>query len=105
MNTRVSQAAFADLDSNGEPPDPLDQWVSPPFELPIRNGRLCARGAPDNKGQHFAQVLGLESWLAVQGEFPCKVKVVLEGEGRGGRDWRPIMARTSRILNLAMIVS
>jgi acetylornithine deacetylase/succinyl-diaminopimelate desuccinylase-like protein len=63
-----------------QPPDPLDQWLSPPFEPTVRNGRLYARGAGDNKGQHFAQILALESLLAVDGALPCNVKVVLEGE-------------------------
>ena len=63
-----------------QPPDPLDQWVSPPFEPTIRNGRLYARGVGDNKGQHFANILALESLLAVQGQLPVNVIVVLEGE-------------------------
>lgn len=63
-----------------QPPDPLEAWVSPPFEPTIRNGRIYARGAGDNKGQHFAQILALEALLAVHGSLPCNVKVVLEGE-------------------------
>lgn len=63
-----------------QPPDPLDEWISPPFEPEIRNGRIYARGAGDNKGQHFAQLLALESLLKVQGELPCNVIVMLEGE-------------------------
>ncbi len=63
-----------------QPPDPLDAWISPPFEPTIRNGRLYARGAGDNKGQHFAQLLALETLLACQGELPCNVIVLLEGE-------------------------
>jgi len=63
-----------------QPPDPLEQWLSPPFEPTIRNGRLYGRGAGDNKGQHFAQLLALESLLAVSGALPCSVKVLLEGE-------------------------
>ena len=56
-----------------EPPDPLDAWVSPPFEPAIRNGRIYACGAGDNKGQHFAQLLALEATLAVHGALPCNV--------------------------------
>ncbi|QBD78173.1 M20/M25/M40 family metallo-hydrolase [Ktedonosporobacter rubrisoli] len=63
-----------------QPPDPLDAWVSPPFEPTIRNDRLYARGAGDNKGQHFAQLLALETLLACRGKLPCNVKVLLEGE-------------------------
>ena len=63
-----------------QPPDPLEAWVSPPFEPTIRNGRIYARGAGDNKGQHFAQLLALEATLAVHGGLPCNVIVLLEGE-------------------------
>jgi acetylornithine deacetylase/succinyl-diaminopimelate desuccinylase-like protein len=63
-----------------QPPDPLEEWVSPPFEPTIRDGRIWARGIGDNKGQHFAQVLAIESHLAVHGELPCNVIVLLEGE-------------------------
>lgn len=63
-----------------QPADPLDKWVSPPFEPTIRDGRLYARGVGDNKGQHFAQILALESHLKVHGTLPCNVIVLLEGE-------------------------
>ena len=63
-----------------QPPDPLDAWISPPFEPTLRDGRIFARGAGDNKGQHFAQLLAIESHLAVHGRLPCNVIVLLEGE-------------------------
>ncbi|MGI6854546.1 M20/M25/M40 family metallo-hydrolase [Mesorhizobium sp. 1B3] len=63
-----------------QPPDPLELWDSPPFEPTIRNGRIYARGIGDNKGQHFAQLLALESHLAVHGDLPCNVVFLLEGE-------------------------
>ena len=67
-----------------QPPDPLDAWTSPPFEPAIRDGRVWARGVGDNKGQHLAQLLAIESWLAVAGELPCNVIVLLEGEEEVG---------------------
>jgi acetylornithine deacetylase/succinyl-diaminopimelate desuccinylase-like protein len=63
-----------------QPPDPLEDWVSPPFEPTIRNGRVYARGVGDNKGQHFAQILAIEAHLATHGELPCNVLFLLEGE-------------------------
>jgi acetylornithine deacetylase/succinyl-diaminopimelate desuccinylase-like protein len=63
-----------------QPPDPLDKWLSPPFEPTIRDGRIYARGVGDNKGQHFAQILAIESHLAVHGALPCNVILLLEGE-------------------------
>ena len=50
-----------------QPPDPLEAWISPPFEPAIRDGRIYGRGVGDNKGQHVAQLLAIESWLAVAG--------------------------------------
>jgi acetylornithine deacetylase/succinyl-diaminopimelate desuccinylase-like protein len=67
-----------------QPPDPLEEWISPPFEPQIRDGRIYARGAGDNKGQHFAQLLAIESLLACHGRLPCNVIVLLEGEEEVG---------------------
>jgi len=63
-----------------QPPDPLEQWITPPFEPAVRDGRLYARGVADNKGQHFAHLLALEALLACHQQLPCNVKVLLEGE-------------------------
>lgn len=63
-----------------QPPDPLDAWITPPFEPTIRDGRIYARGVGDNKGQHFAQLLAIEALLATQDQLPCNVIVLLEGE-------------------------
>ncbi len=63
-----------------QPPDPLEEWVSPPFNPTIRDKRVYARGAGDNKGQHFAQLLAVESLLACYHNLPCNVIVLLEGE-------------------------
>jgi len=67
-----------------QPPDPLEAWASPPFEPTIRDGRIYARGVGDNKGQHFAQILAIESHLAVHNRLPCNVIVLLEGEEEVG---------------------
>lgn len=67
-----------------QPPDPLDLWVSPPFEPTIRDGRIFARGVADNKGQHLAQILAIESLLKVHGRLPCNVILLLEGEEEVG---------------------
>ncbi|MGH9244983.1 MAG: M20/M25/M40 family metallo-hydrolase [Acidimicrobiales bacterium] len=87
-----------------QPPEPLEEWVSPPFEPTMRDGRIYARGAGDNKGQHFAQVLALESLLAVRGDLPCTVKVLLEGEEEIGSPNLPVFARDHRELLAADLV-
>ena len=87
-----------------QPPEPLDEWISPPFEPAIRDGRVYARGAGDNKGQHFAQILALESLLAVHGQLPCNVIVLLEGEEELGSPHVADFVRTHRDLLKADLV-
>jgi acetylornithine deacetylase/succinyl-diaminopimelate desuccinylase-like protein len=79
-----------------QPPDPLEEWLSPPFEPTLRNGRIYARGVGDNKGQHFAQLLALEAHLACRGTLPCTVKVLLEGEEEVGSPHMPEFIRAHR---------
>ena len=67
-----------------QPPDPLDAWVSPPFEPTVRDGRVYARGAGDNKGQFFAHIAALRAWVETAGQLPVSVKVLLEGEEECG---------------------
>jgi acetylornithine deacetylase/succinyl-diaminopimelate desuccinylase-like protein len=67
-----------------QPPDPLDEWLSPPFEPTERNGNLYARGAVDDKGQMYMHVKALESLLAASGSLPLNVRVILEGEEEVG---------------------
>ncbi len=63
-----------------QPADPLDLWLSPPFEPTLRDGLLFARGATDNKGPLFVYLKALETLLAVDGRLACNVKVLVEGE-------------------------
>lgn len=79
-----------------QPPDPLEAWLSPPFEPTIRDGRLYARGVGDNKGQHFAQLMALEALFACKGTLPCNVKVLLEGEEEVGSPHMPEFIRMYR---------
>ncbi|GAA5501581.1 succinyl-diaminopimelate desuccinylase [Deinococcus xinjiangensis] len=62
-----------------QPEAPLEEWVTPPFEPTVRNGRIYARGSTDDKGQAFAHVRGVELLLS-QGKLPVNVKFILEGE-------------------------
>jgi len=69
-----------------QPPDPLDQWVTPPFEPTIRNGCVYARGATDDKGQLFTHIKSVEAWLETTGRLPINVKFVFEGEEEVGSE-------------------
>ena len=67
-----------------QPVDPVDLWISPPFEPRIENDIVFARGAADNKGQIFAHVLGLEETLKEKGELPVNLVLLIEGEEEVG---------------------
>lgn len=67
-----------------QPEDPVDLWTSPPFEPDIRDGRMYARGAIDDKGQVYMHVKALEARLATGVGLPVNVKVVFEGEEEVG---------------------
>jgi len=62
-----------------QPPDPLDQWKTPPFEPQIRNDYLYARGSSDMKGQIWATISALQAILET-GDSPINIKYIIEGE-------------------------
>jgi acetylornithine deacetylase/succinyl-diaminopimelate desuccinylase-like protein len=66
-----------------QPPDPLDEWTTPPFEPTVRDGNMFARGATDDKGQTFATVKAFEALLAA-GPPPVNVRFVIEGQEESG---------------------
>jgi len=67
-----------------QPPDPLDEWITPPFEPTERDGNLYGRGTADDKGQVWIQVKALESLMAANGKLPMNVRVILEGDEEVG---------------------
>jgi acetylornithine deacetylase/succinyl-diaminopimelate desuccinylase-like protein len=66
-----------------QPPDPLDLWHSPPFEPVIKDGKIYARGACDDKGQMFMHVKAFESMMQYDA-MPCNIKFLIEGEEEVG---------------------
>ncbi len=66
-----------------QPPDPLDLWTSPPFEPVIKDEKIYARGACDDKGQVYMHLKALEV-LNSMGKLPCNVKFLIEGEEEVG---------------------
>lgn len=67
-----------------QPIDPLDEWLTPPFEPAERDGNLYARGSADDKGQVYMHVKALESLLATGGSLPLNVRILLEGDEEVG---------------------
>ena len=83
-----------------QPPDPLNEWVTPPFEPTERNQNLYARGAVDDKGQMFMHLKALESLMkSGAGKLPINVKLLLEGEEEvGGESIAKFVAENSQKL-------
>jgi acetylornithine deacetylase/succinyl-diaminopimelate desuccinylase-like protein len=69
-----------------QPVDPLNLWVSPPFEATIRDGEIYARGAADDKGQVFMHLKAVEAHLKQSGRLPLNIKFILEGEEEVGSE-------------------
>ncbi len=63
-----------------QPPDPLDEWQTPPFSPDIRDGFIYARGASDDKGQFLTYIKAIESVLEVEGKLPINLIILGEGE-------------------------
>src|SRR5690625_7482836 len=69
-----------------QPTDPIEAWESAPFEPEIRDGRLYARGASDDKGQVFMHLAVLEAFMKTEETLPLNVKLRSE-ERRVGKEW------------------
>ncbi len=68
-----------------QPADPLDLWTSGPFEPVIKEGKIYARGACDDKGQMYMHIKALEVMVKTN-TLPCNIKVMIEGEEEVGSD-------------------
>lgn len=88
-----------------QPAEPLEGWESPPFEPAVRDGRIYARGATDDKGQLFLHVKALEALFAVRGKLPVNVLVLAEGEEEvGGTNLTPFVERHAERLRCDAVV-
>ncbi|WP_404305742.1 dipeptidase [Neorhodopirellula lusitana] len=67
-----------------QPPEPLELWTTPPFEPAVRDGKVYARGATDDKGQVLTHVLAVCEWLQSEKPLPMQVKFLIEGEEEVG---------------------
>ncbi len=81
-----------------QPADPLDQWTSPPFEPEVRDDRVYARGASDNKGNMLTPILAVEALLQAEGGLPVNVKFFLEGQEEIGSPQLPTLIANQRDL-------
>lgn len=69
-----------------QPVDPISLWDSLPFEPVIKNGKIYARGATDDKGQVYMHIKSVEAYLKTTGKLPLNVKFIIEGEEEVGSD-------------------
>jgi acetylornithine deacetylase/succinyl-diaminopimelate desuccinylase-like protein len=69
-----------------QPPDPLNEWKTDPFDPTEREGRLFGRGVSDNKGNLMARLQAIEAYRATVGELPLRVRVLFEGEEEIGSE-------------------
>lgn len=72
-----------------QPVDPLNLWETPPFDPQVRDNKLYARGASDDKGQTFMHVKAVEALLQLNGELPVNIKFIVEGEEEIGSPTLP----------------
>ncbi|MBQ8090890.1 MAG: M20/M25/M40 family metallo-hydrolase, partial [Pyramidobacter sp.] len=87
-----------------QPPDPEEEWLTPPFSPTVKDGRLYGLGTADNKGQFLAHILAVRSWLAVTGDVPVNVKFILDGEEESGSPSLPDFVRAHKELLAADFV-
>lgn len=89
-----------------QPPDPLEKWKTPPFEPDIRDGRLYARGASDDKGPLMVPIFVTEAYSRIRGGLPLNVKMFVEGEEESGSPHlSPTVARLKDRLAADLVVS
>lgn len=79
-----------------QPPEPFDLWKSPPFEPEIRNGRIYARGAEDNKGQNYYTMLAIKAFLEKNPHAKINLKYIIEGEEEMGSNLLEELAPTKQ---------
>ncbi len=78
-----------------QPPDPLELWKTPPFEPTVRDGKIYARGACDDKGQFYMHVKAFELMMQTN-TLPCNIKFMIEGEEEVGSDNLGIFVKANK---------
>jgi acetylornithine deacetylase/succinyl-diaminopimelate desuccinylase-like protein len=76
-----------------QPPEPLELWESPPFAAQVRDGKLYARGAKDDKGELVARLAAIDALRATGGGLPCRLTWLVEGEEEVGSNSLPEFVR------------
>jgi acetylornithine deacetylase/succinyl-diaminopimelate desuccinylase-like protein len=90
-----------------QPVEPLAEWTSPPFEPTVRDNRLYARGAADDKGQLWIHLMAIRAHMACHGALPVNVVILVEGEEEmGSKHLRPFIdAQCGRLAADCIVIS
>jgi len=88
-----------------QPVDPLELWDTPPFDPTVKNGKIYARGATDDKGQIFMHIKSVEAFLKTAGKLPLNIKFLIEGEEEiGSRNLQNFVNKNSKLLKCDAIL-
>jgi acetylornithine deacetylase/succinyl-diaminopimelate desuccinylase-like protein len=82
-----------------QPVDPIELWNDPPFEPAIKNGKIYARGATDDKGQLYMHIKSVEAFFKTHGSLPLNIKYLIEGEEEiGSQNLEPFIKNNLELL-------
>lgn len=88
-----------------QPSDPDDLWKTPPFDPTVKDGRVYARGASDDKGQSYIHIKSIESYLKTGTDLPVNIKFILEGEEEiGSPNLVPFIKENKELLSCDMVL-
>jgi acetylornithine deacetylase/succinyl-diaminopimelate desuccinylase-like protein len=92
-NVRSSKTLIFYNHYDVQPPEPLELWESPAFDPQIRDGKIFARGISDDKGHFVSRLFAIDALLAENGDLPCNIKFLVEGEEEIGSVHLPEFVR------------
>lgn len=88
-----------------QPPDPIEEWNTAPFKPTIKDGRVYARGASDDKGQSYTHIKSIEAYLKTETDLPVNIKFILEGEEEiGSPNLIPFLQNNKEMLDCDMVL-
>ena len=89
-----------------QPAEPLDRWLSEPFQPEVRDSRLYGRGVSDNKGPMLIPIKVAQAFFATRGALPLNVKFLFEGEEEiGSRNLAPFIEANTQLLRADCVLS
>jgi acetylornithine deacetylase/succinyl-diaminopimelate desuccinylase-like protein len=81
-----------------QPAEPFELWESPPFQGTVRNGKMYGRGVSDDKGHIACRLAALDALIQIEGDLPCRIKFLIEGEEEVGSVHLPAFIEANKSL-------